>query len=151
MAGAQACVPGGHEGALDTWRWRAWRRSSYAAEGLLKAALAKARREKGGAHPDTLACINIYGLFLWRVGRFYGEAEPLYREALAGYRRVLGDAHQDTLSSVNNLALLLQAKADLLGAEPLYREALAGSRRLQGDAHPGTLTSVNNLALLLQD
>ena len=119
------------------------------AEGSLKSAWDKARKELGKEHEETLVCMSTYATFLRRVGR-YGEAEPLFREALDGFRRSLGDSHPNTLSSICNLAGLLKDRGKLGEAEPLLREALYGFRRTLGDSHPDTLLSINNLALLLR-
>src|SRR5262249_39310648 len=52
---------------------------------------------------------------------------------------------------LNNLAGLLQAQGDFMGARPLYERALAINEKVLGPEHPETATSLNNLARLLHD
>jgi hypothetical protein len=64
---------------------------------------------------------------------------------------VLGPEHPDTATSLNNLAQVLAAQGNLLGARPLYERTLAIRERALGPEHPDTATSLHDLGLLLKD
>jgi len=57
----------------------------------------------------------------------------------------------DSLAGLNNLAYLLQAKGDLVGAEKLSRRVIEALERKFGSEHPDTPTNLSNLASVIQD
>jgi tetratricopeptide (TPR) repeat protein len=78
------------------------------------------------------------------------EAEPLYREELAIRRRRPGEPNA-LGATLGNLAQLLQARGDLLGAQPLFREALAIRRQVLPPDHPEIAGELAVLGQLLID
>jgi len=71
------------------------------------------RRTLGNAHPETIAMVDLLGVFLQRNKKL-AEAEPFLREALTGFRRNLGETHPQTLASLDKLTQVLfgQGKVD---------------------------------------
>ena len=65
----------------------------------------------------------------------YSVARPLYERALARREKVLGPEHPDTAMSLSNLAVLVQAQGDLVGARPLFERALAIRENALGPEH----------------
>ena len=69
--------------------------------------------------------------------------------ALEIRERVLGPEHPATADSLNDLAMVLQAQGDLVGAQPLCVRALTIREKVRGANHLETAHSLNNLAMLL--
>lgn len=63
--------------------------------------------------------------------------------------KTLGPDHPDVATLLNNLALLLRAKGDYVGAEPLLRRALVVDEKKLGPDHPSTKQARANLELVL--
>ncbi len=65
-------------------------------------ALRLVRVHLGPEHPDTAACLNLFGSLLHQFGDLAG-ARPYLEQALALRHKVLGPEHSDTSASLNNL------------------------------------------------
>jgi len=102
---------------------------------------------------DDLKTVYLAGWVAWydRARGAYGLAETLCRRVLETTRRVLGSEHPNTLTSMNNLAEMLRAQGDPVGAREIHEQVLKIARQVLGDEHPDTLASMNNLALTLRD
>ena len=85
-----------------------------------------------------------------RVAAQYAPLTTLWRDTSIAIEKALGAEHADTAVSLNNLAYLLKAQGDYVGAQPLYERALAIREKTLGAEHPDTAQSLNNLARLLQ-
>ena len=85
---------------------------------------------------------------LYRAGQ-YAKAEPFARQALDVRERALGPNHPEVAQSLNNLAVVLNAMHDSVGALPLYRRSLAINEATFGPDHPEVALSLNNLAMML--
>jgi tetratricopeptide (TPR) repeat protein len=136
-----------------------------AARALYEEVLGTARHALGPTHIVTLRTANNLGLLrkvegdrdAQRREDHYAAARALLEEALAGKRETLGvrprpDKLADLSTSLTNLALLLKAQQNELGAaRRLYIEALATRRAALGDRHADTIASMVNLAWVLSD
>jgi tetratricopeptide (TPR) repeat protein len=78
------------------------------------------------------------------------QTQLICERALAIREKVLGPEHPDTATSLNNLAVLVQAQGDLVGARPLLERALAIREKVLGPEHPDTATSLSDLAVLVE-
>src|SRR5262249_29151109 len=78
--------------------------------------------------------LNDAGGYFHRRG-VYSQALLFLRDALAISEKVLGPEHRGTAASLVNLAELLEAQGDLMGARPLFERALAIFEAL-GPEHP---------------
>jgi tetratricopeptide (TPR) repeat protein len=78
-----------------------------------------------------VAHLNDEVVALYRAGK-YGEAVKTARRALALRQEVLGERHPHYATSLNNLAYLLKAQGDYVGARPLYEQALAIKKAVLG-------------------
>ena len=76
---------------------------------LAQSTLARAERELGKEHRQTLRSMNDLALVYKNLGR-YEEAEPLFKRALEGNERLFGAEDPGTLVAQNNLASLYHAQ-----------------------------------------
>lgn len=79
----------------------------------------------------------------------YDQARNAFQRALDTRRRVLGEDHPHTLSSLSNLAAILQAQGDLVGARRYAEQVLGTMRRVLGERHPDTSGAAWNLFTML--
>ncbi len=86
--------------------------------------------------------LNELGLQLYRDGR-YDEAQATLERALD-----LGRSDQGRATRLNNIALVLRAKGDLLGARKVHDSVLEIRLRNHGEDHPYTALTLHNLASL---
>jgi serine/threonine protein kinase/tetratricopeptide (TPR) repeat protein len=79
------------------------------------------------------------------------KAEAMHRDALALRRRLHGDVHLDVAATLNDLALVLNARGDLVSAEAALREALASRRQLlRAPKNELVAKTLNDLACTLR-
>jgi tetratricopeptide (TPR) repeat protein len=76
----------------------------------------------------------------------YSHARPLFERALEIRETACGPDHPDTATSVNNLARLLRAQDEVVGARTLFERALVIREKTLGSDHPDTATSLNDYA-----
>ena len=81
----------------------------------------------------------------------YDQGLPLAQQAVKQSEKIFGAEHLLAASSLNTLALLYQAKGDLVQAEPLFKRALAIREKALGPDHPDVAQSLNNLAGVYKD
>jgi serine/threonine protein kinase/tetratricopeptide (TPR) repeat protein len=118
-----------------------------AARPHLERARALYLRERGPAHPETLAVTGALGRLHQARGEL-AEAEALFSEARKCCLARLGEAHPETPVALANMAELVKAQGRLAKAERLMKRALDGYRRTRGPDQPGTLAATNDLAMI---
>lgn len=87
---------------------------------VLEAAVELARESQGDGHPNHLAMLNNYGLFL--SSRRRPEAESVLRDLLGRTRATLGQKHPNVAVVLSNLAQFLEAAGRGAEAAPLRAE-----------------------------
>lgn len=151
--GVGAAAQGGEEAAIAAGNDEIARlytdgRFAEALEGSL-ALLARAERELGPDHPETLLVVNNLAVLYDALGR-YTEAEPLYQRAISANERRFGPEHPDTLLAFHNLGALYDSMGRYAEAEQLIQRALAARERVLGAEHPDTLQSLHGLASVFE-
>ncbi len=79
----------------------------------------------------------------------YARAEALFRNALSIREKLFGSQHPETAASLNNLAALLCAQGDAIGAQPLLERALKIFEEAFGPDYPYTGRYLASYARLL--
>jgi tetratricopeptide (TPR) repeat protein len=94
--------------------------------------------------------LSQIGLYL-RGRATFDEARDAFERALAILQATLPPEHPSFATSLNNLAGVLHAQGDLVGARQRHERALAIDQVAYGPDHPAVATDLNNLAGVLRD
>jgi tetratricopeptide (TPR) repeat protein len=108
------------------------------------------RRLLGENDPRTMLDAVAYAAILDGLER-YDVSEPIYRSALSIFDKAFGAEHDEMATTLHNLAAVLAARGDMVGAEQHYRRALAIKETLFGADHPDVAMTSSNLGRLLTD
>lgn len=109
--------------------------------------LARAARQFGVDHPDTLAVeISICNLLRASTDEFHSEALDLAQSIADRCPHIYGPEHPYTYGCLSNLGLMKRATGDPGGACELDQRAIEGLTRTLGSGHHFTLSVAMNLA-----
>ena len=106
-------------------------------------------KPKRGAN-ETGELASSIGRFLRYSGRYGEFTEQMTRIALAIAEKAQGPEHPETNMRLSDLAILLQAKGDYVGAELLFDQVLVVAETALGAENPTTVVYLSNLAGIFQ-
>jgi tetratricopeptide (TPR) repeat protein len=104
------------------------------AEAPGREALAMWKRVDGGKSEDALACAQMLGDIVSRIGKD-DEAEKLYRDALALGLATFREPHTALIGLHGGLSVFLEKRQRFAEAEPLRQAALRNATGLYGENH----------------
>lgn len=120
------------------------------AAGVMRSALANARRSQGERATDTAATLNNLGTVLRETGEL-AESETVLREALALHRELHGEEHPEVAVTLTSLGLTLAKRGELEAAERYFRDGVEMIGRTRGTDHPRYAIQLHNFARFLTD
>ncbi len=108
------------------------------------------RSVHGDNHPETLALMNTYGVFLSVMNEYDGAVEIL-EEVVKQQQLVLPPDHPETLIAQSNLFVNLDSAGEHDRALTLGEALIPRMRRVLGKGNYYTLIAANNLAGMYRD
>lgn len=137
--------------SLTSLAYNSYMRSRYVLAAELAARGFERRREiLGDAHPDTIRCLSMIGVYKKGLG-LWGEAEQILNEVLTKASKVWHADHEDYLGCQRHIAQN-QQKRGLLGvAEEELERLVERYKALFGENHRFTLFATEDLASVYFD
>jgi CHAT domain-containing protein/Tfp pilus assembly protein PilF len=118
-------------------------------ESAARAFLQEVEASKGNDSVEAAGVLDMLVMSLSLGGKANGPAAREFAQrAVQIKEKALGPDHPDVATSLNNLADLLRATGDYVGARSLYERALAIREMALGPDHLDVAISLNNLAIL---